>query len=201
MTLSTKSDYIYKKNNMKNTLLYIALSIVLLSCGEKTAENSKYKSQINELNALIEDVKFNIYDFKEFDMDSLKEIRKTAEAKYATVNNVYNNEQNNIEHETTILVYKEKLIDGLIEIDKRYEGILKEHEIIIKQIHSLNENLIHETFSNENSKKYFQQEKNALHQLNSNLKTFNNYVSHVFEINDSINLKMDSIIIAHEQNF
>jgi len=201
LTLSTKSDYIYKKNNMKNTLLYIALSIVLLSCGEKTAENSKYKSQINELNALIEDVKFNIYDFKEFDMDSLKEIRKTAEAKYATVNNVYNNEQNNIEHETTILVYKEKLIDGLIEIDKRYEGILKEHEIIIKQIHSLNENLIHETFSNENSKKYFQQEKNALHQLNSNLKTFNNYVSHVFEINDSINLKMDSIIIAHEQNF
>lgn len=186
---------------MKNTLLYIALSIVLLSCGEKTAENSKYKSQINELNALIEDVKFNIYDFKEFDMDSLKEIRKTAEAKYATVNNVYNNEQNNIEHETTILVYKEKLIDGLIEIDKRYEGILKEYEIIIKQIHSLNENLIHETFSNENSKKYFQQEKNALHQLNSNLKTFNNYVSHVFEINDSINLKMDSIIIAHEQNF
>ena len=56
--------------------------IILLSCGNKTKETSKYAIQISELETIMNEVENNYFQFLDYSLDSLLSIKKNAPLKY-----------------------------------------------------------------------------------------------------------------------
>jgi hypothetical protein len=183
---------------MKKISLYFFAIIVIISCNEKTAENSQYAVQISELNTILTEVEINYFKFLDYELDSITKIRKTASEKYKKVKAYYKSDTVNIVYESIMLTYKGQMIKRLKGIEGQHKGIIKEVEYSKNQIKDLTQKLIKEEFNKVDSEKYYTQEKNALLELNRNINAYNATASNIFSINDNLTEKIDSIINANE---
>jgi hypothetical protein len=166
----------------------------LLSCKEKTKDNSKYKKYIYALESSLNNVDSLHKTYSAINFDSLLAINKLAKQNYKSSQKLHKNDTVlNINYENTMVMYKALFIKKLKNISITKSRIDKEYLKSNKQTKALIDNLIHETFEEDTASIYFNSESEALLFLGKEIDIYNSTANKAFNMYDSINNSLDSL--------
>lgn len=180
-------------------LIFISFTLLLFSCGPKTAENSKYSNYIADLSELYTSLDTSYSIFSNIDNDSLKSIGVEANKKYGKVKDVYRSDTINSKFEVIMLTARGAIYKKVKKYLSNYDAVDKEYEYSVKQYKTLIDRLIHEKMNESDALNYTIEEKNAMILLNGEMKGLTNIANQTFSTYGNIFFQMDSIIELYEE--
>lgn len=186
-------------NILKYTFL-VSLLVLGASCKEKTAETSKYKEYISELNASLSSVDSAYNEFNTINHEALAEAHQLGKEKFNLVKNSIYLDSIDSFYDVNMNTYKSIYVKGINNAAKRKEGIDKEYEYSKAQVNALIPNLIQENFSDDSAKIYFYSENEALQFLQKQINNYNAIAIKALNLQDSLNNNLDSLLRKYDKN-
>lgn len=186
-------------NILKYTFL-ASLLVIGVSCKEKTAETSKHKEYISELNASLNSVDSAYNEFAKINHEALAEAHKNGKEKFSLVKKTVQLDSIDAFYDNNMNTYKSIYVKGINNAAKRKEGIEKEYEYSKSQINALIPNLIQENFSDDSATIYFNSEKEALVFLQKEIDNYNSMAVKALTLQDSLNSNLDSLLRKYDKN-
>lgn len=178
----------------------ISVLLSLVSCLEKTAENSIYSDYIKQLNTSFNSVDSTYRIFNEINHEILVEAHKAGSKKYSLVKNVVSLDSIDSFYDINMNVYKSIYVKGLKNVEKKKAAIEKEFEYSQFQINTLIPNLIQENFTKDSASLYFNSETEALYYLQKEIDNYNSTANNALNLQDSLNNNLDSLIRKYDKN-
>lgn len=183
---------------MKIHFSIIFVSIFLLSCFQKTAENSLYSKEIADLKSSFITVDSNYRNFSTVNLDTLSSLKKIVDAKYKKIKQVYTGTKIDFNYDRIMLIARGQFTKKIPKLSIKKDEIEKEFELTAENYDVLSKNLITENLDKEKSMLYFYEEKNAQMILNAEIINFIEEANNTIALSAVIIPQMDSIIKVHD---
>lgn len=185
---------------MKTIQLFTLIALLFLaSCTEKNIENSRYKDYVVTLNDHMKLVDSAYTIFNAINHDDLLKIQQSAVAKYKLAKKSIKFDALDLFYETNMNIYKSIFVKELNNIEEKTANIKREYEYSKSQIEALIPNLIKENFIEDSAAIYFNSEKEALFILEKELLDYNSKANNAFNIKDSLDNNLDSLIRKYDK--
>lgn len=179
---------------------FALLIVVSVSCKEKTAETSKYKDYISELNKSMTSIDSSFNVFNEINHKEVAKAHKAGMEKFSLVKNSVQLDSIDAFYDLNMNTFKSIYVKGIKNTEKRKAGIEKEYAYSKNQINTLIPNLIHENFKEDSAKIYFNSEKEALMFLQKEINHYNSMANKALSLQDSLNNNLDSLLNKYDKN-